>query len=163
MRIKLVRKGFILVFGLILAVAVYALLSWLEPGLVLLINTFFILVILTAILFGELDGAIMGTCAGLFQDALSHGVFGLSGLSLTISGFLAGWLSRKIDLNTLYKRSVFIFIMSLFQLIIWAIFYFLIFRKSLLYSQPFLYFQPGVTALLGGFLLNLLKKIKPAV
>lgn len=157
----MVRKGFVLVLGLILAVALYAFLGWLEPSLVLLFNTFSILVMLTAIVYGELDGAIMGTCAGLAQDALSYGVFGLSGLSLTISGFLAGWLSRKLDVHTFYKRTVFVFILSLGQLIIWAFFYFLIFRKSLLYSQPVLYLQPLATALLVAVLINLFRKVNP--
>lgn len=159
----MVRKGFVLVLGLILAVALYALLGWLEPSLVLLINTFSVLVMLTAVIYGELDGAIMGTCAGLAQDALAHGVFGLAGLSLTITGFLAGWLSRKLDVHTFYKRTVFIFILSLGQLIIWAFFYFLIFRKSLLYSQPVLYLQPLATAVLAAALLNWLRKVNPTV
>ncbi len=159
----MVRKGFVLVPGLILAIGLYAFLGWLEPALVLLINIFAVLVMLTAIVYGELDGAIMGTCAGLVQDALSHGVFGLAGLSLTISGFLAGWLSRKLDVHTFYKRTVFVFILSLVQLIIWAFFYFLIFRKSLLYSQPVLYLQPLVTALLASALINLFRKFNPTL
>ncbi|RFT15975.1 MAG: hypothetical protein OP8BY_1981 [Candidatus Saccharicenans subterraneus] len=157
----MVRKGFVLVFGLMLAVALYAFLGWLEPSLVLLFNTFSILVMVIAIVYGELDGAIMGTCAGLAQDALSYGVFGLAGLSLTISGFLAGWLSRKLDVHTFYKRMVFVFILSLGQLIIWTLFYFLIFRKSLLYSQPVLYLQPLATALLAAVLIRLFRKVNP--
>lgn len=159
----MVRKGFVLVLGLIMAVGLYALLGWLEPTLCLLINTFSVLVIIIAIVYGELDGAIMGTCAGLVQDAFSHGVFGLAGLSLTITGFLAGWLSRKLDIRTFYKRLVFVFILSLGQLFIWAFFYFLIFRKSLLYSQPALYLQPAVTALISAAILNLFRKVNPTV
>lgn len=159
----MVRKGFVLVLGLILAIALYSFLGWLEPSLVLLINTFSVLVMLTAVVYGELDGAIMGTFAGLAQDALSHGVFGLSGLSLTISGFLAGWLSRKLDIHTFYKRTLFMFVLSLGQLIIWVFFYFLIFRKSLLYSQPTLYLQPLVTALLAATIICFFSKVNPNV
>jgi rod shape-determining protein MreD len=158
-----VRKGFVLVLGLILAVGLYVLLGWLEPALVLLVNSFAILVFFTAVFYGELDGAVMGTCAGLLQDALSHGVFGLAGLSLTVSGFLTGWLSQRLDVRTFYKRFIFLFIMSLFQLFFWAIFYFLIFRKSLLYSQPALYLQPLFSALLTSLIINIFKKINPAV
>jgi len=159
----MVRKGLLLALGLLLAVALSALLNWLEPALGLLINAYSILVMLTAIVYGEQDGAIIGTCAGLGQDALSSGVFGLAGLSLTISGFLAGWLSRKLDLHIFHKRLVFIFIISLGQLLIWAFFYSLIFRKSLLYSQPALYLQPAVTALITAGLMNLFKKVNPTV
>ncbi|MGQ9801090.1 MAG: rod shape-determining protein MreD [Candidatus Saccharicenans sp.] len=159
----MVRKGFVMVLGLVLAVGIYALLGWLDPTLVLLINSFTILVFFVAIFYGELDGAIMGTCAGLVQDALSHGVFGLAGLSLTVSGFLTGWLSQRLDVHTLYKRFVFLFIMSLFQLFFWAIFYFLIFRKSLLYSQPALYLQPLFSGLLASLIINIFKKFNPVV
>jgi rod shape-determining protein MreD len=147
---------------MILAVALYALLGRLEPALVILINSFSILVLFTAVNYGELDGAIMGTCAGLVQDAMSYGIFGLAGLSQTIAGFLAGWLSRKLEVNSFYKRSLFLFFLSLLQLVVWAFFYFLVFRKSLLYSSPALYFQPVFTAVLTSLLLSLLKKLSPA-
>lgn len=159
----MVRKGLVLFLGLILAVGTYALLGWLEPTLVLLVNSFTVLVFFSAVFYGELDGAIMGTCAGLVQDALSHGVFGLAGLSLTVSGFLTGWLNQKLDVHTFYKRFVFLFIMSLFQLFFWAIFYFLIFRKSLLYSHPALYLQPLFSGLLASLIIKIFKKLNPAV
>ncbi|MGB9893167.1 MAG: rod shape-determining protein MreD, partial [Candidatus Saccharicenans sp.] len=132
----------------------------LEPALIVLINTFSILVMFTALSYGELDGAIMGSWAGLVQDAFAHGVFGLAGLSQTISGFLAGWLSRKLDLSSFYQKVIFVFFCSLVQMIIWVFFYFLIFRKSLIYTQPLLYLQPAVTALLTASLITLLKKLK---
>lgn len=157
------RKGFVLVLGLVLAFALYSLLGRLEPGLVLMINTFSILVFFTALNYGEIDGAIMGTVAGLLQDAFSHSVFGLAGLSLTVAGFLSGWFSQKLDLNSLTKRAVFIFFFSLLQLTIWVIFYYLIFRKGLLYSQPALYLQPIFTAFLGSLVIGLFRKIKGIV
>lgn len=155
----MVRKGFVLFLGLVLAFALYSIFGNLEPSLVILVNAFSILVFFAAVVYGEVEGAIMGTVAGLLQDAFSHSVFGLAGLSLTISGFLAGWLSQKLNLNTFYKRAVFIFFFSLVQLIIWVMFYFLIFRKSLLYSQPAIYLQPIFTAIITSSIIGLFRKL----
>ncbi len=151
-------KGFVLFLGLVMAVALYSLLGRLEPTLIIMINTFSILVFWSGVVYGETYGAVMGTCAGLVQDAFSSGVFGLAALSLTVAGFLAGYLSRKLDLNSFYKRTIFIFFLSLIQIAIWLFFYFFIFRKSLLYTQPALYLQPVVTAFLSGAVITIFKK-----
>jgi len=156
------RKGFVLFLGLFLAFVFYSLLGNLEPDLVLLLNTFSIFVLFSALVYGEVEGAAMGTVAGLLQDAFSHGVFGLSGMSQTITGFLAGWLSRRLNLNTFYKRAVFVFIFSLIQLLIWVTFYFLIFKKSLLYSQAAIYFQPVFTAVATSSIISFYRKITKA-
>jgi len=158
----LVRKGYVLGLGIIVAVVLYALLGQLEPTLIILINTFSILVLFAAVAYGELEGAIMGTCAGLIQDAMSYGVFGLAGLSQTLAGFLAGWLSHKLDINNFYRRSVFLFFLSLLQLVIWVFFYSIVFKKSLLYSHPAFYLQPVFTAILTSSLISLFKKMSPA-
>jgi rod shape-determining protein MreD len=158
----MIRKGLVLFLGFFLAFVLYSLLGNLEPDLVLLLNTFSIFVLFSAMVYGEVEGAAMGTVAGLLQDAFSHGVFGLSGVSQTITGFLAGWLSRRLNLNTFYKRAVFIFIFSLMQLLIWVTFYFVIFKKSLLYSQPGIYFQPVFTALATSSVIGFYRKITRA-
>jgi len=99
-----IRKGLMLLLILVLAFAVYSLMSKFSPNLLVLINSFWVAVLLTAITYGEIEGAAMGTVAGLLEDAFSHSVFGLSGLSLTImSGFLAGWLAQK-SILILYPR-----------------------------------------------------------
>ncbi len=154
-----IRKGYVLGLGIILAVALYALLGRLDPTLIILINTFSILVLVAAVIYGELEGAIIGTGAGLIQDAMSYGVFGLAGLSQTLSGFLAGWLSHKFDLNNFYRRLVFLFFLSMVQLIIWVFLYSLIFKKSILYSHPAFYFQPVFTAILTSSIVSLCKKV----
>jgi rod shape-determining protein MreD len=148
---------------LVLAFAIYSLLGQLNPNLIIFINTFSQVVLLAAIIYGEIEGAVMGTVAGLLEDAFSHGVFGLSGLSLTITGFLAGWFAQKINLNSLAKRSVFLFFFSLFQLLVWMIFYGLIFKKSLLYSRPGLYLQPVITAIITSLLAGLFRPAKRVI
>jgi rod shape-determining protein MreD len=148
---------------LVLAFAFYSLLGRLNPDLTIFINTFIIAVLLAAIIYGEIEGAVMGTVAGLLEDAFSHGVFGLSGLSLTITGFLAGWFAQKISLNSLGKRSVILFFFSLFQLVLWIILYNFVFKKSLLYSRPGLYLQPVITAIITSLLAGLFGPVKKAI
>ncbi|HEK86318.1 MAG TPA: rod shape-determining protein MreD [Candidatus Aminicenantes bacterium] len=156
----MVRKGLVLFLGLVLAAAFYSLLGSLNPVLVLLINAWAILVFFSALIYGEIEGAVMGTIAGLLQDAFSHSIFGLAGLSLTIAGFLLGWTSQKVNLNTFYKKIIFLFFFSLLQLIIWVIFYYFIFKKSLLYSRPEIYLQPVATTLITAALITFFHKLK---
>jgi len=158
-----IRKGLVLLLMLVLAFAFYSLLGRLNPNLIVFINTFSMAVLLAAIIYGEIEGAVMGTVAGLLADAFSDGVFGLSGLSLTITGFLAGWFAQKINLNSLGKRSVMLFFFSLFQLLLWVVLYNFIFKNSLLYSRPGLYLQPVITAIITSLLAGLLSPVKKAV
>jgi len=158
----LVRKGLVLFLGLVLAFVLYSLLGNLEPNLVILVNAFSILVFFSAMVYGEVEGAVMGTVAGLLQDGFSHSVFGLAGLSQTISGFLAGWLSQKLNLSTFYKRAVFVFFFSLIQLLLWVFFYFLIFKKALLYTQPALYLQPVFTSIITSSVIGFYRKLSRA-
>jgi rod shape-determining protein MreD len=156
----LVRKGFVLLLGTVLACALYSLLGNLNPRLVVLINAFAVLVFFSALVYGEIEGAVMGTVAGLLQDAFSHQVFGLGGLSLTLAGFLLAWAAQKLNLNNFIKKGILIFFFSLVQLIIWVIFYSLIFRKSWLYSRFEFYLQPIFTAIITTSLITLFPKLK---
>ncbi|MGB4704505.1 MAG: rod shape-determining protein MreD [Candidatus Saccharicenans sp.] len=159
----MVRKGFVIFLALTAAAGLHALLSSLHPSLVLMVNAFAVAVVFIAIIYGEVEGAVVGTAAGLIQDALSHSVFGIGGLSLTISGFLAGWISRRIDVGTFYRCFVMTLAVSLIQLIIWAFFYALIFGKALLYTGPAVYLQAGFTALLSSIFIKLFKKLNLGV
>jgi rod shape-determining protein MreD len=49
-----------------------------------------VVVVFTALSAGPVTGLLTGTVAGLAQDALSHGVLGVSGFAKTLVGFLAG-------------------------------------------------------------------------
>jgi rod shape-determining protein MreD len=158
-----IRKGLVLLLILVLAFAFYSLLGRLSPSWLSFIDTFSIAVLLSAITYGEIEGAVMGTAAGLLKDAFSHSVFGLSGLSLTITGFLAGWIGQKINLNSLAKRSVVLFLFSLLQLLLWIVFYGLIFKKSLLSSRPGLYLQPVINAIITSLLTGLFWPAKIAI
>ncbi len=65
-------------------------------------------VLLFAIVKGDVPGAVMGAAAGLFADAFSVGVFGISGFAYTAAGFLSGWVSRRINVMTFLRSFVFL-------------------------------------------------------
>jgi len=44
-------------------------------------------------------GTLLGTAAGLLQDALTHGFLGMFGMAKALSGYLAAWASVKFDLE----------------------------------------------------------------
>jgi len=48
-----------------------------------------------ALLYGRVYGLLVGSVAGLAQDALSAGVLGIGGLATSLAGFLAGWAGTQ--------------------------------------------------------------------
>jgi rod shape-determining protein MreD len=72
------------------------------------VDAFLVAVLLFAIVKGDLAGAVMGTAAGLFADAFSVGVFGVSGAAFTVAGFLSGWVSRRINVMTFLRSFIFL-------------------------------------------------------
>lgn len=54
-----------------------------------------IVVVFVAIKSGPVTGLLVGTVAGLIQDALSSGILGIGGLAKTIIGFLSGVLGTQ--------------------------------------------------------------------
>ena len=106
-------RDFIEVFvGIILAFLLFFVLGKISASLLQLFNIFGLIVIFFSIKKGEIYGACLGTVCGLVQDAFSLGVFGVAGLSKTITGFLAGFISKKIDIMPLYRNFIFCLITS---------------------------------------------------
>ena len=63
-----------------------------------------IVVVFAALNRGPVAGLWTGTLAGLLQDALSGGIIGVSGLTKTIIGVLAGVVGSRFILGTLWHR-----------------------------------------------------------
>jgi len=127
-----------------------------------LFNFFSLVVIYFAVARGEILGAGLGTFCGLIHDAFSFGVFGLSGLSKTITGFLAGYISRKVDVSPPLRSFIFIFILIFVELILWIFLYSFVFSERLIFGSGLIFFQPFGTAFLGVFLFRFLQKFKIA-
>jgi rod shape-determining protein MreD len=54
-----------------------------------------IVVVYVALVSGPVRGLLIGSVAGLVQDALSSGIIGVGGLAKTIVGFVAGFLGTQ--------------------------------------------------------------------
>jgi rod shape-determining protein MreD len=96
--------------GLTLAAAfvVHAVLGRFLAAALFGVDSFLIAVLLFAIVKGDLAGAVMGAAAGLFADAFSIGVFGVSGAAYIVVGFLSGWVSRRINVLGFLRSFVFL-------------------------------------------------------
>lgn len=98
----------------------FSILVLIHPSLVLVINPFTLVVVYLAIAKGEVFGAAAGTVCGLLQDAFSIGVFGHAGLTKTLMGFLAGSISRKINIAPFSWKFLFVFLLSAGELALWT-------------------------------------------
>lgn len=52
-------------------------------------------VVVVALLYGRVYGLLLGSLAGLAQDALAPGVMGIGGLAASLAGFLSGWAGTQ--------------------------------------------------------------------
>ena len=148
------------ILGIFVAFFFYTILSKISPSLIHLFNIFSLVVIYFAIEKGEVFGAGLGTTCGLVQDYFSSGVFGIAGLAKTVTGYLAGYISKKIDVYPLLRSFLFIFILTVLELILWALLNFFILPEGTITGRGPIYFQPLVTAFLGSLLFFLTRKIK---
>lgn len=146
--------------GIIAAFIFNVILSRLFFSLALPFNFLSLVVIYFAMARGEILGACLGTFCGLIHDTFSLGVFGLSGLSKTITGFLAGYISRKIDVNPPLRSFIFISILIFIELILWIFLYSFVLSERLNIGSGWIFFQPLSTAFLGVFLFRFLRKFK---
>jgi len=146
--------------GIIIAIFLYTSLSKFLPRLIYLLNLFSLVVIYFAIKKDEIFGACLGASCGLIQDSLSLGVFGVAGLSKTITGFLAGYVSKKIDLLSFLRLFIFIFVLLSIEFILWALLSSLIFSERISLGKGLILFQPLSTAFVGSLIFYMLGATK---
>jgi rod shape-determining protein MreD len=60
-----------------------------------------------------IQGTIMGTGMGLFEDALTNHAIGANGIAKAIAGFLAGSVGVRIDVDNFTIRMMMTFLLSL--------------------------------------------------
>src|SRR4029077_9257898 len=65
-----------------------------------------VVVVYNALSSGRVGGMLAGSFAGLVQDSLSGGVIGMSGLSKTIVGFVAGIIGTQFIVTHSASRFV---------------------------------------------------------
>jgi len=146
--------------GIVLAVALYAILGKIAAPLVLVFNPFSWVVLYFSLTRQELFGALTGSVCGLLQDSLSIGVFGVGGLSKTLMGFACGYVSRKINVAPVVRNLVFLFILALAELVIWKGLASFLFRTRLTTEHGLAFLQPVATALVVAGLFRLSTKLR---
>jgi rod shape-determining protein MreD len=132
------------VFG---AFLFYSLLAKIHPALLLAVNAFTLVVAYFSISRGEVFGAVLGTFCGLIQDSFSAGVFGLAGLTKTLLGFGTGFVSRRIEVSSFFRRTTFVLIMTSLELGGWIGLKALIFSERIYLGRGLLLLQPIVSSL----------------
>ncbi|MBN2245504.1 MAG: rod shape-determining protein MreD [Candidatus Aminicenantes bacterium] len=135
--------------GIILAFLIYTLLSKISFKVNLLFNIFLITVIYFALKKGEVGGAVIGMLCGLIHDSFSIEVFGVAGISMTLTGFFTGYFSKKINIYAPLRMFLFIFFITVINLGIWAAMYFFVFSEDVFRGSGYIFFQPLATAVLG--------------
>ena len=70
-----------------------------------------------------IQGTLMGTTMGLFEDALSNHAIGVNGISKPVCGFLASSVGVRIDVENRTIRLVVIFLLSLLSSAIYVFIY----------------------------------------
>jgi rod shape-determining protein MreD len=146
--------------GILVAFILYTILGKVSPSLLQIFNFFILVVLYFAIAKGEVFGACLGTICGLIQDSFSLGIFGVSGLTQTLMGYLGGFISNKINVAPLKRTFVFIFLMASFELLLWSGLYILIFSQMVNTGKGLLFFQPLISAFLGILLFPFLRRIR---
>jgi rod shape-determining protein MreD len=144
------------------AFLLYSLAARGDPSAVLVFNAFSLVVVVFAVWKGEVFGAVLGTVCGLLQDSSSLGVFGIAGLSKTLLGFAAGYVSRKLQIGPSFRSFVFIFICAAGELAVWASLTALVLSRTIVSGNALILFQPLVTAALGTAVLAAARKLKAA-
>ena len=145
--------------AIIIALVLFAAFSYISIYLIQAINIFSLVVIYYASSKGEIPGAYLGMVCGLIQDSFSLGVFGVAGISKTITGFIAGFVAKRINVVPATRNFVFIFIMISVELILWASLYSFVYSKGLITGRGVIFLQPLVTALIGTVLFPFIRKI----
>jgi len=145
--------------AIISAVILFSVLTKISPVFTMILNVFNLLVLYFALEEGEVYGAVVGSVGGLIQDSFSIGVFGIAGLSKTIMGFAAGYISKRIDVVPRVRRIVFIFAMLLSEVFLWMILYSFIISEKFYAAKGLFFLQPLCTTLLALIVFPLFKKL----
>jgi len=143
----------------IFAIVLFSVLTKISHEFSLVLNVFNLLVLYFALEEGEIYGAVMGSAGGLIQDSFSIGVFGIAGISKTIMGFLAGYISRRINVVPLVRRAVFIFVMLLSEVFLWMFLYSFVISEEFYTAKGWLFLQPVCTTVLAFIVFPLFKKL----
>ncbi|MCJ7682345.1 MAG: rod shape-determining protein MreD [Candidatus Aminicenantes bacterium] len=146
--------------ALCLAFISLTLLENFTPAAVHVINILSLVVFYFAMRKEEVFCAVLGMICGLIQDSFSIGVFGVSGIAKTLSGFAAGFFARRFNVISFRRNFLFIFFLSTFELVIWALLYTFLFSENIPSGRGLIFFQPLGTAVCGSLLIHFIGTIR---
>jgi cell shape-determining protein MreD len=146
--------------GVLIAFFFYTVFRKISVSLIESLNVFTLAVILIGLLKGEMAGAFMGMACGLIVDSFSLGVFGISGVANTLTGYLTGAISRKVNVVPFLRSLVFIGIMAGLELAVWMGLSALIFGEGIYLGKGLIFLQPVLTAIVGSVLFLRIRKFK---
>jgi rod shape-determining protein MreD len=148
--------------GLVLLAAflVHAALRWISVPFQIAIDVYAVAVIIFALVKGEIAGAVMGTAAGLVIDSFSLGVFGLAGIAATVTGYLTGYISRKINVVSPGRMFVFSGLMGLLDLALWVLLTSVFFGRGIPWGGGAALARPAATAVAVTLLYAAYRKFK---
>ncbi|MCL4845435.1 MAG: rod shape-determining protein MreD [Acidobacteria bacterium] len=99
--------------ALVVALAFQTTLAHLLSGTRVSVDLVLVLVVYTSLLLGPTAGLLIGSAAGLAQDALSGGVIGVGGFAKSLLGFVVGVLGTRFIVANALPRFVVFFVGSL--------------------------------------------------
>jgi len=147
--------------GTILAAyLLFALLGPLAAPAAVVVDIFTIAVLLFGTIRGEIPGAVMGAVCGLIVAAFSLGVFGLAGLVLTAAGYLAGYVSRKINIHRWYRMFFFFFVLAALAFAAWAGLTVAVARSPLPWAGGLVLLRPIATAVASALIYEAYRRLK---
>lgn len=76
-----------------------------------------ILLVYYSIMLGQMTGTILGFIYGFFFDVITGSLLGTSILSLTITGFVAGYFSNENKRDIYFKNYIFVLIVAMCAII----------------------------------------------
>jgi len=155
----MLRQFFKIILTIICALVLFSGLTKISPESAMVLNVFNLVVLYFAMEKGEVTGAIMGSAVGLIQDSFSIAVFGIAGISKTIMGFLAGYISKRINIAPFFRRLIFIFIMLLLEGLIWMALYSFVIAERFYTSRGWLFLQPVSTTALAFIVFPIFDKL----
>ncbi len=146
--------------GTLAAVVVYSVAGAGRAELLIVFNAFSVVVLYFSVRRGEVFGALLGTFCGLAQDSFSLGVFGVAGLTKTLLGFWAGFISRRIDVGSLVRSGLFMLVMSVLEMALWVLVTAIVRLASVNWHGGLILLQPLVTAALGTLLFAIERRVR---
>ncbi|MHB8055000.1 MAG: hypothetical protein ACYDH3_07120 [Candidatus Aminicenantales bacterium] len=147
--------------GTILAAyLVFTLIGPLAAPAAVVVDVFTVAVLLFGTIRGEIPGAVMGAVCGLIVDAFSLGVFGLAGLVLTAGGYLAGYVSRKINIHRWYRMFLFFFILAAVTFAAWVGLTLAVARNPLPWAGGLIVLRPVATAVAAALIYEATRRLK---